>query len=83
MESTRSLGPNSRALPIHAKTGREWEPDCARSLHGPRDDDFVRFEVLIPPNCTYPGYEDSAGPNASQKETHLPRSLNSPNSKRK
>lgn len=29
----------SRALPIHANTGREWGPDSARSLNGRRDDD--------------------------------------------
>jgi hypothetical protein len=29
----------SRALPIHAKNGREWEPENARFANGVRDDD--------------------------------------------
>jgi len=36
----------SRALPIHAKTGREWEPDNARSLNGRRDEEM--FGVRVP-----------------------------------
>jgi hypothetical protein len=28
----------ARALPIHAKNGREWGPEYARSLYGRRDD---------------------------------------------
>src|SRR6185312_5651222 len=36
--SACSGAPVSRALPIHAKPGREWEPEYARSLNGRRDD---------------------------------------------
>jgi hypothetical protein len=32
--------PYSGALPIHAKGGREWEPDGAPSWTGARDDDL-------------------------------------------
>jgi hypothetical protein len=32
--------PYSGALPIHAKGGREWEPDSAPSWTGARDDDL-------------------------------------------
>jgi hypothetical protein len=32
--------PYSGALPIHAKGGREWEPDGAPSWTGTRDDDL-------------------------------------------
>ena len=34
--------PYSGALPIYAqKAARKWEPDCAPSLTGARDDDFI------------------------------------------
>jgi hypothetical protein len=34
--------PYSGALPIHAKGGREWEPECAPSLTGVRDDGLIK-----------------------------------------
>ena len=35
----RSFGPNSQALPIHAKTGRERGPNRLL-VDGPQDDEF-------------------------------------------
>jgi putative endonuclease len=34
----------SRTLPIRAKSGRKWEPEGARSLDDPRDDDYFDSE---------------------------------------
>jgi len=39
--STRSFGPNSQALPIHAKTGREWGTRKRLLVYGPQDDEFL------------------------------------------
>ena len=33
----------SQALPIHATSGRKWEPEYDCSLNGSRDDDWVEF----------------------------------------
>jgi len=43
--STRSFGPNSQALPIHAKTGREWEPENACSFTDLRMTNLVVGEI--------------------------------------
>jgi hypothetical protein len=44
--STRSFGPTSQALPIHAKTGREWGPKRLLA-YGPQDDEFWWWVKLI------------------------------------
>jgi hypothetical protein len=53
--STRSFGPNSQALPIHAKTGREWGPENPCSSTDPRMTNYVvgtiDFKMTHYPNC--------------------------------